>query len=322
MNAHAVKVSECPRCHGPIEQGDLRCALCALTVPHEASSLVAAAKAQVVRCEGCGAAVSYDVHAKAPKCAFCGSVMHVEAVEDPLEQAEAALPFTVDPAQAQEALKGWLKTRGFFRPSDLAAESTVSSLQPLWWPAWVFEARGEVAWTADSNAGNRRSAWAPHSGHADMRFEGILVPASRGLTEKECMQLAPHFDESGAAPNAAGPEGAITEQFDVQRSAARQRILQAADSVATERLKSGHIPGTTFRNIHTSVLLRGLKTKRLSMPTYVLAYKYRDKLYRALVHGQDASAVFGTAPLSWAKVIAVAGVALAAIALLILLVAR
>ncbi len=49
------------------------------------------------------------------------------------------------------------------------------------------------------------------------------------------------------------------------------------------------------------------------MPTYVLAYNYKGKLYRALVHGQDDTAVFGSAPLSWGKVI---GVAVAVLALL------
>lgn len=322
MSAAAATQATCPRCLGPLEQGDLRCALCALAIPPAASSIVTAAAAKVVRCEGCGAAVSYDVQAKAPKCAFCGSVMHVEAVEDPLEQAEAKLPFTVDPSTAQEALQAWLKTRGFFRPSDLASESTVSSLQPLWWPAWVFDARGEVTWTADSNAGSRRSAWAPHAGSTEMSFDEILVPASRGLTESECISLAPYFNSAHASPNAPGPEGALTEQFDVQRSAARQRILVATESVAVQRLKSGVIPGSSFRNIHVSIVLRGLRTRRLSMPTYVLAYKYKGKLYRALVHGQDASAVFGSSPLSWVKVIGVSLAALAVLALLLLIFAR
>lgn len=322
MSVGPGETSRCPRCQGPLEQGDLRCALCALAVPASASSRTAAV-AQVVRCEGCGAAISYDVQAKAPRCAFCGSVTRVESVEDPLEQAEAALAFTVDPAAARAALRAWLQTRGFFRPGDLASESTVSSLQPLWWPAWIFEARGEVSWTADSNAGAGRAAWAPHAGQVDLDFNEIVVPASRGLTHAECAALAPFFDPSTARPNPAGPEGALTEQFDVQRSAARARILEAAHAVAAERLtRDGLIPGSSFRNLHTSVRLQGLRTRRLSMPTYVLAYRYKGKLYRALVHGQDARAVFGKAPLSWAKIAGVAAAALVVVAALVVFATR
>ena len=320
MTALATGGSVCPRCQGPLEQGDLRCALCAHALPALTTSR-AVASAQVVRCEGCGAAVSYDVQAKAPGCAFCGSVMRVESVEDPLEQAEAALAFTVDPASARAALKAWLKTRGFFRPGDLASEATVASLQPLWWPAWIFQAEGEVSWTADSNAGARRAAWAPHAGQVALTFTEIVVPASRGLTDAECASLAPFFDASAVDP-APAPEGALTEQFDVQRSAARARILEAAHAVAVERLKAGHIPGSSFRHVHASVRLQGLRTRRLSMPTYVLAYRYRGRLYRALVHGQNARAVFGTAPLSWARIFGVAAAALVLIGALVLFFGR
>lgn len=319
MNALATSV--CPRCQGPLERGDLRCALCALAVPAPAVA-VAALVAQIVRCQGCGAAVSYDVRARAPRCAFCGEVMRVESVEDPLEQAEAALPFTVAPEAARAALKGWLKTRGFFRPGDLAAESTVATLQPLFWPAWVVDARGEVSWAADSDADAGRAKWAPHAGQLELTFEEIVVPASRGLSHAECAALSPHFDTLRASPTPEGPEGTVTEQFDVQRSTARSRILDAVHALTEARLRSGVIPGTSLRNLHASVLLRGLRARRLSMPTYVFAYRYKGKLYRALVHGQDAQVVFGTAPFSWAKVLGVTAAALAALALILVLLAR
>ena len=54
----------------------------------------------------------------------------------------------------------------------------------------------------------------------------------------------------------------------------------------------------------------------------MFAYRYRDRLYRALVHGQDAGVVLGSASISWLKVLAVAVPALVALALIIALLAR
>jgi len=51
-----------------------------------------------------------------------------------------------------------------------------------------------------------------------------------------------------------------------------------------------------------AVLLQQLETRRLALPSYVLAYRYRRSLYRAIVHGQDARCVFGKAPLSIGKI--------------------
>ena len=200
----------------------------------------------------------------------------------------------------------------------------MQTLHPLWWAAWVFDADALVSWTADSNVGAGRSNWAPHAGQAPLRFEQILVPATRGLSARECEVLAPSFDLRTATPVVSIPpqDVAAFERFDLQRSAARREIVHAIERIAAQRVQRDQIPGTSFRKVRCAVLLQGLFTRRVALPTYVLAYQYEGKLYRAVVHGQDARRVHGSAPLSWARVMAVvllgllvvgAGLALAAL---------
>lgn len=319
MNAVDLSSRLCARCDSPIETGDLRCSVCSHAV-REPETRVEKPRANVVRCNDCGACVGYDVNAQAPRCAFCGSVTHVESIEDPVEQADATLAFRVGAKEAQDALSEWLGTRGFFCPSDLKKESTVAELEPLWWPAWVFDAQVEVSWAADSNAGSRRSSWAPHSGMVRDEYRNVLVSASRGLTQKECLRLGSSTILSTGDEPANGPEGAVTELFDVQRSSARQRILSAVDALA-RKTAAEQIPGSVHRNLHVSTVLSGLRSRRISVPTYVLAYRYRGKLYRALVHGQDSRTVLGSTPTSWLKVGLVAAAVVAAVALVVALVA-
>jgi hypothetical protein len=272
---------------------------------------VAREEARVVRCENCGASVEYSVEAKAPRCDYCGSVTRVETTTDPVEQAQAWLPFTVDPEAARAALMGFLGRGGFFRPSGLAQEAAVETLRPLWWPAWNFRAGVDVSWTADSDAGSRRSDWAPHAGRTRFEFDDIPVPASRGLKVKECEALAPHYQRGSAEREPRGPEGAHTERFEATRSGARRTVLDAVERLSRERLQQGVIPGRRFRNVHVAVALSSLHTTRLALPVYVLAYRYRDKPYRVLVHGQDARVVLGEAPISrWRVAAVVAGVLL------------
>ena len=80
-------------------------------------------------------------------------------------------------------------------------------------------------------------------------------------------------------------------------------------------MKKGHIPGTTFRNIKVALVLSSLATRRLSLPAWVLAYRYGNDVYRVVVHGQDRALVMGKAPWSlWRIWVAVVGV-VAAVAL-------
>jgi hypothetical protein len=302
---NAASASQCARCSTPLEVGDLRCAICGQVAPAATAMVPASASAAVLRCEQCGAAVAFTPEAQGLRCIFCTAVMRLEQPQDPIESAETILPFRVDPATANGALRAWLSTLGFFRPSDLAASARVEALRPLWWAAWIFDAQALVSWTADSDAGSWRSAWAPHAGQTPMDFHAVLVSASRGLDKSECARLAPHFDLRTASPQPQGPAGALLERFDVQRSAARAIVADAVRATAESRLTSGVVPGSRFRNLHVAVLLRGLVTRRVALPTYVLAYRYQGKPYRALVHGQDARCVMGAAPLSVAKIVLV-----------------
>jgi hypothetical protein len=315
-------VSACQRCASALELDDLRCPVCAAATVARAHAT--ADTVTVLRCDGCGAAVSYDASRRAPHCGFCGATMRMEQSADPLEQAQLALPFRVTEAQARAALDGFLRSGGFFRPADLATASGVSSMQALLWAAWVFDAEADVAFATDSDAGGRHARWAPHAGLTRMTFSRIAVSASRGLSDAESRTLVPHYDLGSAAdveaPRAIAPEAAL-ERFELQRSAARSLVTQAITRIAQNNVTRGGLaPGSSFRKTAVSLVLRGLSTQRVLFPVWVLTYRFRDRPYRVVVHGQDASVVLGERPLSVARIAlviaAVVGLA-AAIALVV-----
>lgn len=308
----------CPRCASPAERGDLRCAVCGEIFHQAEATPPARARTRFARCPSCSAAMAYDADAGAPRCAFCGATTKVEEVRDPMEQTEQWLPFRSSAEEARLALRGWLGRQGFFRPPDLRRAARVESLQPVYWVAWVFDARARVSWTADSDHDAGRSRWAPHAGQCRLEFEDVLVPASRGLSHEETRALAPSYDLDSAAPTPDAPEGVLQEQFDVQRSTARARILSALEAIARQRVARGEVPGTRFRNVHAEPLPEHLVTRRLAFPAWVLAWRYRGELFRTVVSGQDPSVVLGTAPWSPGRIagaIALALVLIAALAL-------
>jgi hypothetical protein len=320
-------VTACTRCATALEDGDLRCAICALPAP----GLEGAARpsdgnpcAQVLRCAECGAAIAFSAAAQAPRCGFCGATMAIEQPVDPIEEAQLQLPFTVDRAAAEAALRGWLATRGWFAPRTLSSEAVLESLTPLSWAAWRVNAQARVAWTADSDAGAQRSAWAPHAGETSLGFRDIVVPASRGLREVEARLLIPYYDLASAvavdrAPGPTPMPTAMIERFDAQRSSARRHVQDRIEALARVRIEP-RIPGRRYRNVHVACLLERQTTDRLALPAWILAYRYRGNPCRAIVHGQRAEVVFGRSPIDWSKVgwlIAIAAAVAAIVALIV-----
>ncbi len=320
-------MSACTRCATPVEDGDLRCAICALPVPVAVAAVRHVPRAQILRCTDCAAAVAFDPAAQAPRCAFCGATMKVEHPVDPIETAQLRIPFIVDREAATASLRGWLGKRGFFAPKTLRDEAVLESFTPLCWAGWLVNATAAVAWTADSDADAHRSAWAPHAGQVSLGFHNIVVPASRGLGHGECRLLIPYYDLSRVVPVAGhksrplhpGPVGRVDaepqtasadapmadapmiESFDAQRSAARKQVQESIELTAKVRVEE-HIPGRRFRNVHVACLLEGQTTDRVAFPAWVLAYRYRDVAYRAIVHGQRPEVVFGSSPKDWKKI--------------------
>ena len=311
----------CQRCESVLAFEDLRCPVCLQATDNDTPADAPEVAVEVMRCSSCGASVTYSVREMAPACAFCGSVTRIEVPADPIDQTELHLPFAFPRDRAADRYREWLQGLGWFRPSDLGSSSALESIKPLWWVGWVVNADATVSWTADSNAGSRRADWAPHAGLTEIPFQNILIPASRGLSLEETSRLASSYDLATASESPEGADGqVVVEQFEVPRSSARAKVRAMLEQIAAARLRNGHIPGRRFRNLHVSVMLRRLARKRFAFPAYVLAYRYRGKLYRVVISGQDESCLIGTAPYSVAKILMVVfgglGMLLALIALI------
>lgn len=295
------KKTPCSRCQTPLEAGDIRCSICGQAAPHDIEK-ISRTQVQVLRCTGCGAAIGYDPKRQAPSCSFCNSLVKIETIEDPMEQSSGYLPFTVTANEAHAALKSWLGSLGWFRPGDLESSATLQELRPLWWVAWVFDANSKISWAADSNADAGRSAWAPHSGQTEVNFQNILASASRGLSLEEVAEITGGMDLNSVQPEPRGADNATVERFDVQRSQARQQVGQALHNMAVRHVQEHSIPGTRFRNVNVSTVVESLVTRRLSLPAYVLAYRYKQELYRVVICGQNQNLIVGKAPYSILKI--------------------
>ncbi len=311
----------CRRCESDISTDDLRCPICNLTTPASEVADRPESVVDILRCSGCGAAMTYDVAKRAAACAFCGSVLEVEHPADPLEQAQTLLPFTVDSPIARRAFSTWLGSLGWFRPGDLRTDARLETIQALRWVGWVFDARAEVSWAADTDADTRRSDWAPHAGQVELEYDDVVVPATRGLTPEEVAVLLPSYDLAPVASATDLVDDATVEQFDVPRSTARARLVEAVERLALKRLEGRHLRGRRVRNLKAATVLRGLEARRFALPAWVLAYRYKDRLYRTVLSGQDATCLKGEAPYSAARIAVVVAAAAAAVGALLTLIA-
>lgn len=314
---------KCSVCEALIDEEDLFCANCGTEAPRGAEPN-AVPQSQIAthnfQCAGCGASMSYDASAQDLRCPFCGSQRLAQQPDVKSLSPSLVVPFVIGRLEASALLRQWLG-RGFWRPSDLAQAAEVAEIAAVHVPYWAFEARVHAYWTADSGdvPPGAQGRWRPVFGEHHGSYRGILIGASGVLTSGETAALLPFALNAAAPAAAAEPQNVIVEQFRVQRKYARPLAQQAIEDL--ESRACGECSTGTSRNLKVNVRLAGLSSQPVLLPLWIMAYRYRGRVFRFLINGQTGRAT-GQAPLSWPKRMgAIAIVALIALLLCLALLA-
>jgi hypothetical protein len=267
--------------------------------------------------------MSYSAQEGALACPFCASTQLLEKKDVKSLSPNRVVPMELDRDAAVQCMRSWLG-RGFWRPGDLSQQASVESIKPVYVPYWVFSGQTHTYWTADTSQtpAGARGDWYPLAGEHRGNYDGVLVGASAALTPAETAQICP-FDLSKAVPaeqsdfgRGAARQVAI-EQFAVPRKYARPLARQRLEDLERQACDLSYIPGNS-RNVKVNVKVEGMASEPILAPVWIMAYRYRDQVFRFLVNGQNGHAI-GHAPLSWIKIGAAIGIAALLLILLLLL---
>jgi DNA-directed RNA polymerase subunit RPC12/RpoP len=305
----------CAICQSMVDEEDLFCANCGAEVPPPAGGLARTAPGARLatynfECTGCGASMSYDTRAGGLRCPFCASEQLVAKPDAKILAPERVVPFNTSHEQALVAMRGWLG-RGFFRPGDLVAQAAVVRMQPVYVPYWVFAAETQTHWTADSSQtpAGARASWYPLAGEHQGQYENLLIGASGALTPGETHALCPFDLAAGVAPEQVDLDNVTVEQFSVPRKYARPLARSGIESLEAQACAARYVPGSA-RNVHVNVRITALTSTPVLLPMWIMAYRYRERVFRLLVNGQTGK-VTGQAPRSWWKLLLIPAAALA-----------
>jgi hypothetical protein len=310
---------KCTVCESWIDEEDLFCANCGTEAPKTSSAgdcldfyvnkngtvPFATNSSTLVtdnfKCRGCGASMSYDASAQALRCPFCGSLDMASQPDHKVLTPRRVVPFRLAREQAVAAMRDWLG-RGFWRPGGLAEQACIVKMTPVYVPYWVFQADTHTYWTADTNQTppSARGDWYPLSGEHNGSHAGLLIGASGALSPGETQAICPFDFAPAVTPDKVDLKNAIVEEFSRPKKYARPLACEGLENLETQHCTSEYVPGTA-RNVHVNVQITEMAGEPVLLPVWIMAYRFRDELYRFLVNGQTGRAT-GQAPVSWAKI--------------------
>src|SRR3954452_22565809 len=294
----------------------------------------APAGAYRLTCHRCGAQTDSDNLSDA--CPFCGAPIVAETAGGDQIAPEAVVPFGIDPRAAQDAVRGWVRSR-WFAPNKLKKVGATEQLHGTYIPHWTYDAqtatdysgmRGEHYWETETYTENgetrtrevMRTAWYPAGGHVERAFDDVLVPGSTRLDPERIDDLAPWPLENAKPYQPDYLSGYQTLRYDVEPDqglgAAKQRMERVIEGNCRDDI-GGDEQRVTSMDVHYAQVM----FKLVLLPIWIAAYLYAGQSYQVFVNAHTGEVV-GQRPYSIPKIAAAVVAALIVIGIVATLYVR
>lgn len=258
--------------------------------------------------------MSYDASAQSLRCPFCCSVLLSRKQDTRVLKPEGLIPFAVNHKAAEELTRSWMH-EGFWRPSDIRQQAMLESMVAVYVPYWVFSAQTQTHWTADSSSvpWGARGNWCPVSGNHSSDYKGLLVGASAALTSSETAAISPFDLRKTVTPESIDLTNWRVEEFQMPRRLARPLATGSLQELERQACRP-YVPGDC-RNLQVNVRILNMQSYPILLPVWVMAFRYKRKLYRVVINGQTGK-LTGTAPFAYGKLATIIGIVLAVLLVL------
>jgi ribosomal protein S27E len=290
--------------------------------PRSGQLIALAENALEVRCDGCGATVTFSPPDVAGTCSFCGVAIVAQPTSaDPLVAPEGILPFAISQAQSSNAVKEWISSR-WFAPNALKRLASQESVDGVYLPFWTYDAyttshyRGERGehyyetehYTERDAQGNtvtrtrqvQKTRWYSASGTVSRWMDDVLVPATTSVSRTRLASLEP-WDLASLKPyEPIFLPGFKAQRYQIDLPAGFEEAKTIIAPFIREDVKEDI--GGDEQRIHEIVTSYSAVTfKHLLLPVFIGAYRFRERVYQVLVNARTGE-VQGDRPYSFWKI--------------------
>jgi hypothetical protein len=258
-----------------------------------------AAKTEM-RCDTCGAISVFDPNYDVAKCDFCGASAFVALAE--LKQSlrpESVLEFKITEGEARESVRRWYAQR-WLAPKELQEKALTDTVRGLYIPYWTFDATAVARWRSpDGSLHPFAASPAATENGAELRFDDVLVPASRGLNHDALITLEPFPTAELKAYHPGFVAGWVVERYQLDLANAavvgRQRMNRDLETLYAQQTGRKFDKTLRFEASYSEQTF-----KLILVPVWILNYLFRGEPYQILVNGYTGK-ITGSYPTSETK---------------------
>ncbi|SEM62207.1 replication restart DNA helicase PriA [bacterium A37T11] len=269
-------------------------------------------EALVVQCQQCGAQTSLPESVTSEFCVFCSSPLVLSlAKNEQLLRPHYILPFLIKAKEAESHLSTWIG-KLWFAPNALI--KNVKEIQRdhfvgIYLPHWAYNAETDIHYHGKKGVHpgflankllGKRTRWYQVANDLSLKYENVLVLASKSLSRKVADELEPWqldklqiFDErylSGLRSETYRIDAVAG--LEIAKEKFEKQIIQSiqADIGGDEQLIDNH-----------KSTIKQVKLKYCLLPIWISAFQFKNKVYQVAINASTGR-VIGDRPYSTIKI--------------------
>jgi predicted RNA-binding Zn-ribbon protein involved in translation (DUF1610 family) len=259
-------------------------------------------------CPSCGAELIGDKNTIATVCPCCGNTQIVQQRVQGLLKPEYVIPFQLEKKAAAEALKKFYQGKRLL-PNFFKEENRVNSIQGLYVPYWLFDAkaRGHMTFKA-----TRVKVWSSGDYNytktdyysvvreGSLGFEKIPVDGSVKMDDSYMDAIEP-FDYAALKDfQSAYLSGYIAEKYDVDADSSKERAAKRMKNTLESQFAKSVQGYSSVVKERSTISVEDGKASYSLFPVWILNSKYQNESYQFIMNGQSALIV-GRLPIDKGK---------------------
>ena len=261
-------------------------------------------------CPSCGAELIGDKNTIATICPCCGNTQIVQQRVRGLLKPEYVIPFQLEKKAATEALKKFYQGKKLL-PNSFKDENRVNSIQGLYVPYWLYDAKaqGHITYKAakvkswsDKNYNYTKKDYYSVVREGNLSFEKIPVDGSEKMDDNYMDALEPFNYAALKDFQSAYLSGYIAEKYDVDAEASKERAAKRMKSSLESHFAKSVQGYNSVEKEKSTVSVAEGKVSYSLFPVWVLNSKYQKENYQFIMNGQSGLIV-GKLPIDKGKAV-------------------
>jgi len=259
-------------------------------------------------CPSCGAELLGDKNTIAMVCPCCGNAQIVQRRLTGVLKPDYVIPFKLEKKIAVEALKNFYQGKRLL-PDLFKEENRVNSIQGLYVPFWLYDARahGHIRYKAsrtnfwsDNNYNYTKTDYYSVVREGSIDFEKVPVDGSEKMDDSYMDAMEPYNYSMIKDFQSAYLAGYTAEKYDVDAEKSRERAGRRVKASLEDEFARSVTGYSSVRAESSVVNVESGKVSYALLPVWILNTKYQKENHQFIMNGESGRLV-GSLPADPAK---------------------